>query len=325
MAVPSRTITYNDLNSFCKQTYDKTLIAETMYKTPFRQWLWANRETRGWGTFITNPVKFSRTKSQVRLMSNTAWHPLQYDDRKIITTAQWDPYLYEASAGIKKQDQIFNGGEGQIISNIQAKYEDLEERVNYFFSGEWWTGTTAFQGIVSQVANDPTTGTWAGIDRSDATYQYCARNKFHDAVSIAGLTYKNLLHLFNECCSGQGFDAPDICFTTKEIFEQACVNFQAALTHIDGWSASSDINIKYPAIKLFGIPAPIVWDPDCPAGKLFFLNSKFVKLRTYPEADMTQTPWKELEGWAGKGKTLYLGGQLCVLAPPRCGVLFNLV
>jgi hypothetical protein len=243
---------------------------------------------------------------------------------KIATKAQWEPTLYEASAAIKKQDEIFNAGEGEVVSWLEAKYVDLQERMSHDLSSKLYTSSTGWIGLQTGVAVNPTTGTYAGIDRADTTYSRAWRNQYTNAVSLAAMTLKMLMNLYNNCSSGQGTSTPDFIVTTQAVWEEMTVRFRDSLTIVNDWKTDPDIEISYPAIRLFGIKTPIVWDADCPAGYLYMLNSKFVKLRTYPAADMTQTPWKELESFAGKGKTCYVGGQLCVLAPNRCGVMFNL-
>jgi hypothetical protein len=325
MATPTRTLTYTDINAFCKQTYDKTFVKEIWDDTPLKSWLWANRETDNWGPFITNPVQYNSSTSGTQVMGMTAWHTITVQDDKVTTVAQWDPALYERTAGIKKQDEMRNKGTSQIVSWIQAKYEFMHESMGQYISTELWSGAGGdhFVGLATAISQTPTVGTYAGIDRTDATYQPMWSNQISDQTllgGLGGLNLNKLLRLYNLCGNG-GSKHPNFCVTSELIWEKiwAIVDARNRLT---SWNPNGTTNIGWDAIEFNGMK--IVMDRDCPAGSLFMLNDRFVKLRTYPDADMTVTPWEKVPGSAGVAKTAYLGGGLCVLAPNRCGVMFGL-
>lgn len=290
--------------------------------TPFKAWLWANRQTENWGPFITNPWQYASSTSGVRTMSLTAWDTIQYDDEQIATSALWTPALYTATAAIKKQDQIFNAGQAQIVNWLEAKYQYLIDKVNAYLSAELITGSTNFIGIEVAIPNNPTTGTYGNIDRSDATFTKW-RSQYTDGGSLAAMSVESIINMLNKCSAGQNSAKPDFVVTTQTIWERLYTMTIDSRIKVAEWKPDPKANIGYPSIQILG--RDIVWDAGITAGKMIFMNSKFVKLRTYPEADMTQTEWIQLNETAdGLGKRVYVGGQLCVLAPNRCGVIYNL-
>jgi hypothetical protein len=160
---------------------------------------------------------------------------------------------------------------------------------------------------------DPSTGTVGGLDRASNEY---VRNQTYDMSgdTTADDLIPRMRSMFNECSKkkGRGRQTPDCILTTQAIYEeyedQALALGQIQLASNKG-TARADLGLGGLSFK----GAEMYWDPECPTGDMYFLNSDTMEFAYDPRAYMDMTPWKS------KHNSLDRYAQVLTV----CNLLFN--
>lgn len=174
-----------------------------------------------------------------------------------------------------------NSGESQQIDLIDALKEQaqlsMENKVSSMMFGDG-TGNSGkdMLGLQAIVANLPTSGTLGGINRATQSFW---RNGYNTSVG-AYATY-----LFSAMSTAirsvtRGTDRPDIIVTDT-------TNFGYLETLAFGkaqYQNSALADLGFQALKFEGID--VIFDQNCPAGKMYILNTKYLKLYEHKDYNM---------------------------------------
>lgn len=191
-------------------------------------------------------------------------------------------------------DEMKNKGEAQILSYAKELIENHKMTMEATLGVALWAdqGSLAINTLPGLLPNDPTVGTVGGIDR--AANEYC-RNQTYDmrGEDVSVSLIPRMRTMFNECSKkkGKGRKTPDIILTTQEIFEeyedQVIALGQVQLANNKG-TQRADLGLGGLSYK----GAEMYWDPECPEGEMYFLNSDTIEFAYDPDAWMEMTPWK---------------------------------
>lgn len=325
MATPSKTITYDNLESFTRESYDKKLIQEVEYDSAITRFFMSRRVIRDWGQRMNIPFRYLRADGTTTAnFGASGLQPITYYDVETSTQAYVTPKWTHGAIYITKQEQDMNKGEAAMISMLDEKYEYLRDDMAFAFrnatNGAWSDGSAAngWFGIQYWVPDDPTTGTMANVDRSDTTYQYWARSILDSTTTLATLNWKSLEVLQNDITvDGTMERMPDFIVTTQTIFENLWAQAHDLQKNTLKKGLVADLGLHH--INFNG--TPIVFDVDCPADHLFMLRSKDWELRLYPNSNNMVTPWKDDDDNEAKIKKMIIGGQIVCKCPSRQGVM----
>jgi hypothetical protein len=116
---------------------------------------------------------------------------------------------------------------------------------------------------------------------------------------------------------GLGGSEPDLIVTTDALYAA----YNATLTTNQRYVSQSMANLGFDSIKFRN--ARVVADPNCPEGKMYFLNTKFLKLRPshLTLGRIGLTPAHQLQDYLGSVVQAYWAGNLICTRPNSCGVL----
>jgi hypothetical protein len=67
-----------------------------------------------------------------------------------------------------------------------------------------------------------------------------------------------------------------------------------------------------------------VADKDCPAGTMYMMNCKYLRLRYSPAAHFRNTPWHRAHGFVGKKQEILWSGNLTLSNARRIGKITDL-
>lgn len=124
-------------------------------------------------------------------------------------------------------------------------------------------------------------GTVGNINSSTHTWW---KNKFYDTVTFSSAGLDKMRAMINDVSAGNQGKRPGMIVTTQAIWE-AYVDLAEGKVSMDivpGKGASRIADLGFPVATYQGIP--ITWDPNCPSGRMYFLNSEGIQFRA--------TPWK---------------------------------
>ena len=159
-------------------------------------------------------------------------------------------------------------------------------------------------GLALLVADDPTSGTVGGIDRS-ATGNEFWRNQ----VESGDITKDNIKQLMSNVyfkCS-RGSDKPDLIVCDDTLYSI----YESTLMDLQRFSDPKIAEAGFISSRFKG--ADVVYDGgqggNCPENHMYFLNTDYIYLRTHKDRDMTviggdrravnQDALYRIVGWAG--------------------------
>ena len=244
------------------------------------------------GHQLVEPLMYGRNST---VNSFAGYDNINTDPQEGITAAVEDWKLLAGTVAISLTEEIQNGGTSRIVSLLEAKAQQLalsleeEFEIQLFADG---TGNSSkdFKGLMYYMPDDPTTGTVSGIDRSVSTNSW-----WRPTVTEVGgvLTIPRMATLYNTVSRGK--DHPDFGLTDQGEYEAYEQLLQPAQRFTDPDTAAAGFeNIRYKRMAL-------MFADQCPAdagsdAQMFFLNSKYLKLKVHTSTWFRSTPFESPHG-----------------------------
>lgn len=204
----------------------------------------------------------------------------------VISAAEFTIKQLACPVTISGLDGLQNAGREQMIDLLEARINVAEATMaNLQAQGVYSNGTGSggkeLTGLAAAVSTTPAVGVYGGIDR--ATWAFW--NPQYQSGTV--LTAANIQVAMNTLWAKlvRGSDMPDLipCDATMWGLYMASLQAQQRFTE------PTVGNLGFPTLKYQGA-ADIVLDGGiggfCPAGTMFFLNSKFIFLRPHSARDM---------------------------------------
>lgn len=325
MARPTKTLTFDTLEAFTKDVHDKKLVSDAQIASSCVRLMRSRTQVRNMGQRININFEYKRADG-VGNNNYTLGSGLQnrdfYDD-EFATQAYVEPVWMERGILITQQEEDVNKGEAQIVDLLDRKYNFLKEQIQYGLKNSTNGFTSdgsvagAWLGLKYWVPDDPTAGTVANIDRTDATYDYWS-NSFADTTTTLGTWNWGKIEALRQDISEDASEErmPTVCLTTKAIYKHIWNQTEPVLrrTPSDGLLASMGLKgIQFDDIE-------ITWDPFIAANHLYMLRLEDWELRLFPAGNFQTRPWKDSEEKSARLKSMLVAGQLLCHNPRRQGV-----
>jgi hypothetical protein len=218
------------------------------------------------GTKIVEPLIYGENGT---VASYSGYDTISLTAQTGITAAEYDWKQYAASIAISGIEEAKNNGEQQIINLLEAKIMQAEESMREGFNAMFFadgTGNSSkdWNGLGNLVE---ASGTVGGINRATAGNEYWRSYEENTAGALT-LAYMNTA--YNTVSVGN--DHPDMILTTQTLYEKYEALLVPNLRYTDTKTADAGFqNLLFKA-------APVVFDVDCTAGVMYFLNSKYLTL-----------------------------------------------
>lgn len=245
------------------------------------------------------------------------WTRLQYQRRNLgdNIVRYWD-------------DEMKNKGEAQILSYAKELLENHKMTMQDTLQNALWSdqGALSVNALPDLLPNDPTTGTVGGLSR--ASNEYC-RNQYYNFATADTIASGDLIprmrSMYNECSKkkGKGRQTPDCILTTQAIYEQyeqEALDIGQIQMANNGGTARADLGFGGLSFK----GAELYWDPNCPDGEMYFLNTDTLEFAYDPDAYMEMTPWKHKHNSLDKYAQVVTVCNLLVNNFAKNGVMFGI-
>lgn len=295
----SLTEALNNLYTTTWQNMKSEAIDNIFDATPF--WFWLRdkgkmRTVQG-GRFITEPLVYDKNDN-VQWITKGGTVPL--NDYEFLTVAKFDWRYLTASLVRFWVDDQQNRGRNQIINLMNSKLTNTKEALSSEMETRLLAGTgsadNAFDGLQFLVPDDPTSASYdaGGIDPSTYTWW---RNQQTNMTGKSWATYGvyYMRNMLNKCMNNRAMDAPDLILTGQqpyEMYEDTVLDFYRVTNN-----RLADAGFMNQVFK--GIP--MVWSPSCAsadisatAGRMYFLNTRYINFVYDPMAFFDMTPWKSI-------------------------------
>lgn len=219
-----------------------------------------------------------------------------------ISAAEYDWKQYAASIAISGIEEAKNNGEHAIINLLEAKIMQAEESMREGFNQMFFDTLTPtsnpklWNGLGNIVSDTLALG---GIDPTVSGNEFWASYVDDDATALSLL---DMAHAYNSVSVGN--DHPDFVLTTQTLFEKYESLLQPQLRYTDTKTADAGFqNLLFKA-------APVMYDVHCPAGEMYFLNSKFLKLVGHTDKWFAQTDFIRPENMDARYALIMCYGNL---------------
>lgn len=241
-------------------------------------------ETKDGGESIVEPLLHEENST---VGSYRGYDIIDISPQEGISAAEYDWKQIAGTVSISGREEFQNSGSKQkVIDLLRGKVRQLEitmeNEVNrqLFADGTGNSGKD-ITGLNLAVENGSAWSTYGGIDSSLAANAFW-RNTWVDQAG--GLALPQMRTVFNS--SSRGNSHPMLMITTQSIFEgyETLVLANNDITRTD--SKLGDAGFQNLLFK--GVP--MVFDSDCPAGVMFFLNPDFMRFVIGRGRDFVTTP-----------------------------------
>ena len=218
------------------------------------------------GTKIVEPLIYG---TNATVASYSGYDSISLAAQTGITAAEYEWKQYAASIAISGIEEAKNNGEQEIINLLEAKIMQAEESMREGFNTMFYadgTGNSSkdWNGLGNIIE---ASGTVGNINRATVGNEYW---KSYEENTSTALTIAQMATAYNTVSIGN--DHPDLVLTTQTLFEKYEALLQPNLRYTDTKTADAGFqNLLFKA-------APVVFDAACPAGVMFFMNSKYITL-----------------------------------------------
>lgn len=239
-------------------------------------------EKKSGGTSIRVPLMTSRGTSEWFGGTDS----LNVDPVDTLDAAEYTWRNLNASIVFTLDEELSNSGAEQVIDLLEAKVMQAKLTISETLNTGMYTGTgnearPAIVGLQTAVG----TGTYAGI--AGGTY---ADWRSYVEASGGALTIAYMKTARNTINQGQGGSPVSIMPTTQILFEK----YESLLTptyQMDPLVRTKEVvrlgDVGFTALSYAGVP--VVIDKAVPAGEMYFLNTKNLKLFVHKDAFMDKT------------------------------------
>lgn len=234
-----------------------------------------------------------------------------------ITAAEYNWKQYAATIAISGIEEAKNNSEQQVINLLEAKImqaeETISEKLDQMFCQSTPASITAsgnkdWNGLPTLV--DDLTTTFGGITPGTDTWWKSTVDSTVAALTIAAMTTG-----FNTVSVGA--DQPNMVLTTQSLYEKYESLLQPQLRFTDAKTADAGFQ------NLLFKGAPILFDTYVGAGKMYFLNTKYIRLIGHNDVWFKTTPFVRPNNMDARYAQILCYGELTISNRKRQGVLTN--
>jgi hypothetical protein len=235
-----------------------------------------------------------------------------------ISAAEFNWKQLSVSIAISGIEEFKNSSKHKIIDLLNTKKMQavmtLKTKLNeQAYADGTGNGGKDITGLQALIADAPSTGTLAGINRANYTWW---RNQSTNNASFAANGLDDMRTLYNTCSKGN--DSPDLIISGQTPFELYEKTHQSQQRFVDTKTMDAGFtNLKFKN-------AVMMFDNDCASTRMYFINSRYLRLKMGAGMDMKTTPFVKPNNQDAKVAQILFYGNLTINVPARLGVLHSI-
>ena len=287
------------------------------------------------GNKVLQPIEYGKT-SDVSFYEG--YDTISASAQEVFTDASYDWVQLRSSIIYSGKEQALNSGSERVIDLISAKVKNAEKAMKDAFGKQLYsdndgatvTGSAplSIKGFIGLDHIISKTRALGGITSTGSDYLWWDAN---DTVAFktgtTAYTWANLAdgdiqdvirEMYGKCSIDN--DKPDLIVCPQNIFDA----YEESLSAQKRFGASDESLADAGFNNLLYRGTPVVVDDHCPAGKMFFLNTKYLKFRHHADRNFSfQGFQKPVNQDAAVGHIYWLGALVCS-NPRMLGKVTNL-
>lgn len=228
-----------------------------------------------------------------------------------ISAAEYDWKQYAVSVAISGIEEAMNNSDEEVIDLLEAKIMQAEETVleqmdEMFFGDGTGNGNKDWNGLDNLVAQNATTV--GNIDPAANTFW---QSNIDTTAEV--LTKAKMETYFNNASVGN--DKPNVILTTQTLYEKYNSLLQDNLRFTQ--TSTADAGFE----NLLFHTAPMTYDTYCQSGRMYMLNSKYIRLVGHGSRWFTPTPFQRPTNQDARYSQILVYGNLTISNRKRHSVL----
>ena len=245
-------------------------------------------------------------------------------------TAAFYPFRYAAvPITINYTEEMENRKSDSAMKLLAAKTEQsmltLRDQINAsIYSAQTGKAPLGFQDIIADAPGSSPTSLGGITVSSNSWWQNKANNATSDTsfqTIVNTNFYQGMIRmstLWNDVSEGN--EQPTNIFTTNGIYADYEEIFEGTGYQRLSGKDSPGVDGRLPSFR--GIP--VQYDRDCGTGRMYFLNTKYLKMHMQAGMNFAKTPFKEPSNQMAKVGFIVVGLQITTNNRRRQGVIYNL-
>lgn len=312
-------LNYDALTALTRERYIPEMVDNIFKSNPLLTRLKKVKKTFDGGYKIIEPLVYGEISG---IKSYSMYDKLEYDTNIPVSAAEFVPKNVVAPIIISKEEELLNSGESQVLSMLKAKVDIVQESLKkqltsmLYLDGSGNSGKD-LTGLAAAIADS---GTYGGIDRG--TYNWwkakIASNSGTPGTP-ADLAIGNMIRMFLSLSDGDDQPTMLLCGMATWYEYYKAVEAKAQLTTALGKEMA---NYGFQTLEFMG--KPVVADPNCPEGIMYFINEKYLKWRVHSKADFASTDWRPDDTRLAKKQEILLTGNLTLNNSRKFGKLVDI-
>lgn len=240
------------------------------------------------------------------------------------TSALFAQKMLTGTDQISQKELLQNAGDSRIFNLLEGKRKNLMDTLKNqlgvaLYSDGTGSGGKTIGGLQLLVADDPTTGTVGGIDRSTNAFW---RNQVYDFSTSAGgnASASNIQAGMNSLylsCQVQEGSFPDLILADNNYY----TFFENSLQQIQRITDTNEGKLGFQQLAYKS--SAVVFDPNCPANHMYFLNTDYLKFQHLNNPLFTQGETQRPTNQLYYITPVYLYGNLTISSARVHGVAKN--
>lgn len=292
------------LNNYRRELEDNVFSAR-----PLTAWLTKRGNMRmiNGGAKIVTPLIYGQNEAA---SSYSGYDVLDVTPSEGISAAEYEWKQFAATIAISGIEEAMNNGEAEVIDLLESKIMQAEETIAEKFDlmfmldgtgngGKDWNGLGKLVDATSTVGNiNSTTHAWW---------------RSYVEATAGALTIADLTKTYNTVSRGN--DHPDLILTTQVLFEKYESLLQPQMRYTDTETGDGGFQ------NLLFKGAVMMFDANVPAGVVYVLNSKYLKLVGHSNKWFSPTPFIRPNDMDARYSQILCYGNLTVSNRARQGKL----
>lgn len=288
-----------NINHITQQRFIPTLVDQIYRSNPTFMALYSKGriEIRG-GQDIREPVLFGKFP----LTWVQFYDEITVTPREFVKSLVLDWAMAVIPGTVSEMEIHINGGETRILDIVAITLDNMrlsmqDQLAAHLYDTSATPPPKSMHRLIDAISD---TTVYGGIDPSVDTWW--------KSVVINASNAEPTFALLNDAIlqTSHGNTSPDLVITTKKIWNKLWVNAQDKQRFPEG----DDVLVGYEMIRLGR--ARVVYDDFCPPGRIFGLNTDFIKLIVHPDANFRFTGWRDSPNQLSKQGFLVFMGNLLV-------------
>lgn len=239
------------------------------------------------GRQIEFPVSYAKNDRGAWLVKGST---MDMNDQEFMTESYWTWKYYAVPIVRFGTDDQKNRGKMQILNYVQEKIDNAKDTIEDAFETQLFAASAtanAFEGLQTLVADDPTAAvTVGGIPQNTETWWQNKKDTLA-STSFATSGVDKMRSMVNTLATNKRMNRPDFIMCGQDPFEY----YEDAVLGKFQFENKDLADLGFESLTFKGIP--LSWSPSC-GDRMYFLNTRFLKLVKDPGLFMDMTEWKAI-------------------------------